>query len=193
MISLVLPNIPEEDRLLDAAQRGSQDAVMQIYEHYFPAIYQFVRLRVEDAATAEDIASDVFLRLMEALRGENLPRYSLRGWLFQVARNELYRHFGREKSITTGTLEDWLQSPGDYDPEAQLIKTLNVERARRIIRMLGDEQQEVLILRFGQALSLKETADIMGKSVSAIKSLQFRAVNTLRSILLRGQQEGSEA
>jgi DNA-directed RNA polymerase specialized sigma24 family protein len=42
----------------------------------------------------------------------------------------------------------------------------------------------VLILRFGQRLSLQETADIMGKNVSAIKSLQFRAVDTLRSILL---------
>lgn len=190
MISLVLPNLPEEDRLLDAAQHGSQDAVMQIYEQYFPAIYQFIRFRVEDIATAEDIASDVFLRLVEALRGDNPPRHSLRGWLFQVARNELYRHFGRKEPITTETLEDWLQAPDGHDPEAQLIKTLDVERARQLIRMLGDEQQEVLILRFGQALSLKETADIMGKSVSAVKSLQFRAVNTLRDILREPQARG---
>lgn len=190
MINLVLPDIPEEDRLLDAAQRGSQDAVMQIYEHYFPAIYQFIRLRVEDAATAEDIASDVFLRLVEALRGENPPRHSLRGWLFQVARNELYRHFGRAKPMITDALEDWLETSDDHDPEVQLIRTLDVERARRVIRMLGDEQQEVLILRFGQALSLKETADIMGKTVSAIKSLQFRAVDALRSILREPQAGG---
>jgi len=49
----------------------------------------------------------------------------------------------------------------------------------------------VLILRFGQRLSLKETADIMDKSISAIKSLQFRAVDTLRQILLQPGQEVS--
>ncbi|NOG52126.1 MAG: hypothetical protein HND48_23835 [Chloroflexi bacterium] len=49
--------------------------------------------------------------------------------------------------------------------------------------MLAPNQQEVLILRFGQQMSLSETAEIMGKSVSAIKSLQWRATETLRQIL----------
>jgi RNA polymerase sigma-70 factor (ECF subfamily) len=49
--------------------------------------------------------------------------------------------------------------------------------------MLNPDQQEVLVLRFGQALSLEETADVMSKSVAAIKSLQLRAVNALRQIL----------
>jgi RNA polymerase sigma-70 factor (ECF subfamily) len=60
---------------------------------------------------------------------------------------------------------------------------MDSEQARRALKMLADEQQEVLILRFGQGLSLQETADIMGKQVGAVKSLQFRAVNTLRQVL----------
>ncbi|MEO1647041.1 MAG: sigma factor-like helix-turn-helix DNA-binding protein, partial [Chloroflexota bacterium] len=71
----------------------------------------------------------------------------------------------------------------DTNPEVQALRTIEAERARQVIRMLAPAQQEVLILRFDQQLSLQETADIMDKKVNAIKALQFRAVNTLRQIL----------
>ncbi len=180
MITLVLPDIPQEDRLLRLARTGDQQAVMAIYEHYFPPIYQFIRLRTADSMIAEDLASDVFVKLVKALRGGNAPQKSLRGWLFRVARNTLHDHYGRE--IPTETLNEWVPA-AESGPEAQFIQMFTLERVRQALRMLGAEQQEVLVLRFGQALSLQETADVMGKSVSAIKSLQFRAVNTLRDIL----------
>ncbi len=155
---------------------------MQIYEQYFPPVYQFIRLRVGDPTLAEDLASEVFLKLVDALRGRNAPHHSLRGWIFRVAHNVLSSHFGKMRRYPVTSLEEWVPS-SDEDPEAQFIRSLNLEHARRALRMLNAEQQEVLILRFGQKLDLQETADIMGKSVSAIKSLQFRAVNTLRKFL----------
>ncbi|MFN8449297.1 MAG: sigma-70 family RNA polymerase sigma factor [Anaerolineae bacterium] len=183
MILIVLPDIPTEDRLLSDARRGDADAIMQIYEQYFPPVYQFIRLRVEDTALAEDLCSDVFLKLVDALRGGSAPRHSLRGWIFRVARNELHTHFGRIRRFPVTSLEEWTPVPPDDDLEVQIIRSFDLERARRVLRMLNPEQQEVLILRFGQKLDLQATADIMGKSVSAIKSLQFRAVNTLRQLL----------
>ncbi len=183
MIVLVLPDIPAEDRLLARARQGDQQAVMEIYEYYFPPIYQFLRLRVSDAQMAEDIASEVFLKFVNALQGRSAPRKTLRGWLFRVARNELSNHYGKSSKMPTTTLDDWMPAPVDTDPEVQFMRSLNIERSRHALRMLSSEQQEVLVLRFGQALSLEETADVMDKSISAVKSLQFRAVNTLRQIL----------
>lgn len=183
MILLVLPDIAAEDQLLARARRGDQNAVMEIYESYFPPIYQFIRLRIEDAAQAEDIASDVFVKFIMALRQHKAPHHSLRGWLFKVARNEIHQHYGRKRRFPTTTLDEWMPATSGDSPETDFIRTLDLERAQRALRMLAVDQQEVLILRFGQMLSLEETADIMNKSVSAIKSLQFRAVNTLRQIL----------
>jgi RNA polymerase sigma-70 factor (ECF subfamily) len=183
MIVLVLPDIPAEDRLLAQARQGQHDAIMQIYDSYFPPIFQFIRLRVEGRQLAEDLASEVFVKLVGALQGGNAPSQSLRGWLFRVARNEIHDHYGKTRQLPTTTLDDWMPDTSDSDPEVQFMRAVSVERARRAIRMLSAEQQEVLILRFGQMLSLQETADIMGKSVNAVKSLQFRAINTLRSIL----------
>ncbi len=184
MIVIVLPDIPAEDRLLTQARQGDQDAVMRIYESYFSPIYNFIRLRVDDQHMAEDLASEVFVKMVNAMRGRNAPRHSLRGWLFRVARNVLHDHYGKQQQITTEALDEWIPASGDdHDPEIRFIQALSAERARRAIQMLAADQQEVLVLRFGQALSLQETADIMGKNVGAIKSLQFRAVNTLRQIL----------
>jgi RNA polymerase sigma-70 factor (ECF subfamily) len=184
MIVIVLPDIPAEDALLARARQGNQEAIMRIYESYFPPIYQFIRLRVDDRQLAEDIASDVFVRFVESVRRRTAPNHSLRGWLFRVARNEIYQHFGRRKQLTMTALEEWMPAPADdNEPEVTFIRSMNLERARSAMRMLAAEQQEVLILRFGQMLSLEETADIMNKSVSAVKSLQFRAVNTLRHLL----------
>lgn len=183
MIVIVLPDIPEEDRLLADARRGDQRAIMDIYHSYFPPIYQFIRLRVADSTLAEDLASEVFLKFVDAVRGRTAPRTSLRGWLFRVARNVLHDHYGKTTRFPTTTLDEWIPAEVDTDPEVETIRTLNVERSRQALRMLAPDQQEVLILRFGQALSLQETADIMGKSVSAVKSLQFRAVETLRQII----------
>jgi RNA polymerase sigma-70 factor (ECF subfamily) len=189
MIVIVLPDIPEEDQLLARARRGDDDAIRSIYQQYFPPIYQFIRMRVDQVDTAEDIASEVFLKLVAALRSRNAPHHSLRGWLFRVARNVLHDHYGKERQFTVTTLEEWIPAPLEGDPELQFMRTLDSERARSAIRELSTDQQEVIILRFGQALSLQETADIMGRNANAIKQLQFRAVNTLRRILQDERKE----
>lgn len=191
MILLVLPDIPLEDHLLAQAAGGSQDALRQIYEGYFSPVYGFIRLRVEDAQAAEDLASEVFVKMVEAFQGRNAPHHSLRGWLFRVARNVLHDHYGKRQRYTETALEDWLPETGDSTMEAALIRKLDVETTRAAIRSLPIDQQEVIVLRFGQMLNLQETADVMGKSITAIKSLQFRAVNALRRTLDQMRTETS--
>lgn len=183
MIVITLPDIAEEDHLLAHARDGDRRAVAQIYDAYFPPVYQFIRLRVGDEPTADDITSQVFAKFIIALRGTNAPDKSLRGWLFRVARNELANHFRRDEPLPLETIDEWLASPPDQGPEVQALQNIEIERARQALSMLAPAQQEVLLLRFDQQLSLKETADIMDQNVNAIKALQFRAVNTLRMIL----------
>jgi len=183
MIVIVLPDITEENTLLADAKRADADAQRHIYEAYFSPIYNFVRLRVENTQQAQDIAADVFLDFFIALKGNRPPQKSLRAWLFRVARNKIYDHYGKRDRLPTTTLDEWVAADTEANPETAFMRTYSTERVRRVLGTLKDDHQEVLILRFGQALSLQETADIMGKSVSAVKSLQFRAVDRLRQLL----------
>src|SRR5689334_18424838 len=101
MILIVLPDITIEDRLLAQARQGDREALMRIYDTYFPPIFNFIRLRVDDTLLAEDLASDVFIKLVETLHGRNAPHHSLRGWLFKVARNRIHDHYRANKNITS--------------------------------------------------------------------------------------------
>jgi RNA polymerase sigma-70 factor (ECF subfamily) len=188
MFLIVLPDVSTESHLLVRLQRRDPDAVIAVYEQYFPPLYQYVRLKVGDKAIAQDIVSEVFLRLIESLGKPSAPRDHLRAWLFTVARNAIYRTYGEPDQLPLDDVEEWMPAPPeDSNPEIRLSEVVDLDRVRRALRMLAAEHQEVLILRFGQRLSLQETADLMGKSVSAIKSLQFRAVDTLRGILLEAE------
>lgn len=184
MIVLVLPDVTTDNATLARARDGDEDAIVAIYHHYFNPVYQFCRLRVGDTQTAQDLTSEVFARFIKGLKRETAPHTSLRGWIFRVARNLIYDHYGREQELPVDTIDQWMVSDTHTDPEVQTLRSIQAERARRAINMLAPAQQEVLMLRFDQQLSLQETADIMDKQVNAIKSLQFRAVNTLRQILM---------
>ncbi len=183
MFLIVLPDVAEDASLLRRVRLGEKDAIILTYERYFPSIYQYIRLKVGDRAAAQDIVSEVFVKLIECAGMPCAPRENLRAWLFAVARHAAYRVIGQPTQLPLEDVEEWMPAPSDSNPDV-LIDALPLDRVRHALRMLTSEHQEVLILRFGQRLSLKETADMMGKSTSAIKSLQFRAVETLRSILL---------
>jgi len=184
MFLIVLPDIEIDDGLLRRLRDGEPDAVIETYRQYFPPLYQYARLKTGDRILAQDIVSEVFVRLIESLGGRSAPRNNLRGWLFAVARNQIYRTYGKQRQLPLADLEEWMPAPSETNPEIALGDSADLNRVRHAIRMLAADHQEVLILRFSQRLSLQETADVMGKSISAVKSLQFRAVDTLRMILL---------
>lgn len=188
MILIVLPDPAPDDPLLARIRRGDREAVIETYERYFAPLYQYVRFKVGDATLAEDIVSEVFVTLIESLGTRSAPRAHLRGWLFRVARSHISNYLGERHhpsiaDMPIDELEDWMPAPPDSNPDQHTLDLFDLQRVRHALRMLADDHQEVLVLRFGQRLSLKETADIMGKSVSAVKSLQFRAMTTLREIL----------
>lgn len=183
MIVIVLPDFAAEDALLARAVTGDQDAFRQIYDAYFAPVYQFIRLRVRDRDSAHDLAADVFIDFYLALRGR-APHTSLRAWLFRVARNKIYDHYGGRQQFPTETLEEWIPS-GEASPESQFMAAARIEQVRLALQRLPPDQQEVLLLRFGQGLNLEQTADLMDRSISAIKSLQFRALDALRAELAR--------
>jgi len=189
MIVIVLPDVAADDNLLSKARNKDLDAQRAIYERYFSPVFQFIRLRVNNREQAQDIAAEVFLDFFVALSGNSPPSSHLRGWLFRVARNKIADHYGREKRINITELGEWIPSSAASNPEHVAFQSLQIDRVKQALNMLVAEQQEVLILRFVQGLSIQETSDLMDRSVSAIKSLQFRAVDTLRQILSAEQPE----
>lgn len=168
-----------EQRALDGLQKLDSQSISAIYDRYFPEIYRYVRYRISDDALAEDIASDVFVRLMEASQKNKGPQTHLRGWLIATASNAVNDHHRRHYRRPTEALSD--STP---DGAASVHSQVDVREQNRLVQnalaQLTDEQQHVLALRFGQGYSLEETAAILKKNANAVKALQFRALASLQ-------------
>jgi RNA polymerase sigma-70 factor (ECF subfamily) len=190
---MLLPDVTVDETLLVRIQQGDHEAIIAAYDRYFTPLFHYARLKIGDSATAEDVVSEVFVTLLECAGTRRAPHTHLRGWLFQVARHLIAQQHSKIRQIPLAELEEWMPAPSEMNPETAVSDLLDMQRVRRALHMLTTDHQEVLILRFGQRLSLQETADIMGKSLSAIKSLQFRAMETLRGILSDVNTEVSNA
>lgn len=189
MIVLVLPDDSYHDLTLERARQGDKSAIASIYDQYFEPIYQFVRFRVADAKQAEDITSEVFLALVVGLKKKKGPKNNLRAWLFRVARNKIADHHSARDTLPLETIEQHL--PDDsLSVEAQFMQSMTQAQVRDLIMQLNLDQQTVLLLRFSQQLSVRETADIMGKNVNTVKTLQARALKKLTQLAKRSNREG---
>jgi RNA polymerase sigma-70 factor (ECF subfamily) len=138
-----------------------------------------VRYRLNDQYVAEDITSDVFVRLLQAVQNKRGPRTNLKAWLLATASHivtdHIRRTYRRPTEVLPEDVMDPTSLPGDeYDHKEQVI---NFQQA---FRRLTAEQQHVLSLRFGDGYSLEETASLLKKKVNAVKALQFRALAALQ-------------
>lgn len=170
-------SLPEENELEDLKRLDPQ-AISAVYDRYFPEVYRFVCYRLNDERTAEDIASDVFVRLLEASQNGRGPQTNLKAWLFSTASHIVVDHLRKvyrrpEGDLPENMLDGAPELSRDYEEQ---------ERARQIIKAvstLTEEQQYVIALRFNQGYSLEETANLMRKNVNSVKQLQFRALAAL--------------
>jgi RNA polymerase sigma-70 factor, ECF subfamily len=176
------------DRLLECAQNLDTQALAQVHDRYYPAVYRYVRYRLDDEQVVEDISSEVFLRLLNHLHRQKGEIHDLRGWLLGTASNLVNDHLRQKYRRPTEDLNDheWLAS-GD-DPSRTAEHNDNQRAVRRAIQQLTRDQQHVLALRFSQGMTIEETAQLMNKTIGAIKVLQFRALASIRKLLEAGEK-----
>ncbi len=183
MTSQTHVNVLQDDtELLRLAQRFDKQALTLIHERYYPEVYRLALYRLQDAELAEDIAGEVMLSLLEALKKNNGPKSSVRGWLIRVTANHIAYHFRRRKRFSSVPIDESLPVS---DMEHSQLQDIALQTALDDITL---EQQEVLALRFKEGLSIEETAVKMRKTVSAIKALQFRAVASLKRLMDLGRE-----
>ena len=179
----------EELLLLNRAKALEPEALTEIHDRYFTAVYRYIRLRINDAQTAEDLASEVFVRFLRAIREQQAPANSLRGWLFGVANNVVKEQYRRQKRDAVADLDDGLAET-ETSVEQQIEQAMTQEQVSEAMQTLTEEQQNVLSLRFGFALPIREVAQTLGKSEGSVKMLQARALRAL-SKRLRGLEVSS--
>jgi RNA polymerase sigma-70 factor (ECF subfamily) len=172
-------SLTDDSSVLNGLRDLDQQVIGSVYDQYFSEIYRYVLYRIGDPTLAEDIASDVFVRLLESVQSGRSPQTNLKGWLIGTASHVVTDHLRRKYRRPE---EEISESMPDRGPS--IMAEVDQREQNRLVNeayaQLTPEQQHVLALRFGQGYSLEETANFMNKNVNAVKALQFRALAALQ-------------
>jgi RNA polymerase sigma-70 factor (ECF subfamily) len=146
------------------------NATLEHIWHEFAAkLGQFIRARVSDPATAEDILQDVFVKIQQRL-GQLQDPAKLQSWIYLIARNAVVDHY-RTRKETSEVPESLPAEPAEKDPEIEGLKA----SFRRMIYSLPEPYRDALVLTELEGLTQKELAERLGISVSGAKSRVQRA------------------
>lgn len=172
----------DEARLVKRAKRGEREAIATLYRRYAPAIHRYVGYRVPEHAAVEDLTAEVFLRMVEGL-----PRYRLNGvpfeaWLYRIAAARVADYYRKRSRHPEEKLSD-AEPDNGMSPEGKLQVQEEQAELRAALRQLSPEHQDILLLRFVERKSHAEVASLLGKSVTAVKSAQHRALCNLAELL----------
>ena len=163
---------------LDGLRSLDPQVISAVYERYFQTVYRYIFYRVGDPTLAEDLTSEVFLRLLQAARSNRAPAVNLKGWLLGTSAHAVNDHFRGSYRQPLANLYDGIEDTAQQ-PAEEVEQRERQRRLRGAMAHLTPEQQHVLALRFGEGYSLEETATVMKKNVNAIKQLQLRALAAL--------------
>lgn len=175
-----------ESRLVRQAQSGDEAAFGGLYDLHAQAVYRFLLGNISNPQEAEDLTTEVFLRVWKALPDYEESGYPFSAFVFRIARNMLidrYRSLGRkqpEVSIDEIGLEELLPDPDQKIPDPQAYALLY-----EALQSVRDDYREVLVLRFLNDFSVEDIAEIMGRSAGAVRVLQHRALSAVRKALAR--------
>lgn len=183
--------------LVALAQAGDADAFGQIYELYVDTVYRYVYLRVGSQQQAEDLTAETFVRALRRIDSYRWQGKDIAAWFVTIARNlvtDLRRSSRYRLEVSTDEILGAEQAAGasrtgvpgatgTRTPEEEVLGRSRDRRLLEAVRTLRPDQQECLVLRFFQELSVSETAEALGRSEGAVKQLQLRAVRQLADVL----------
>lgn len=171
------PRLAEvEFETIQRAQAGAEPALARIYDAYARPIYRYHFSRVGNAADAEDLTSQTFMAVLEAL-----PHYRHRerftAWMFQIARNKAMDHFRRNhalsamtEAVADATQADALEAVYQRESRSQL---------KQLVKQLDEEERELLRLRFTAELSFVQIGQTLGRTEEAVRKAVRRILDRL--------------
>ena len=170
-------------QLIERARQGNSDAIGELYECHRLSIYRYFYYRTGDTQQADDLTSEVFLRMIRALPGYRHQDTAFLAWLFRIAQNLLNDHYRRMNVRNQVTLEEDMMENITSSRTRPVEHSLNSVTLQQALNVLSVDQRDVIVLRFVAGMPIAEVAQTLQKSEDAVKALQRRALITLRDVL----------
>jgi RNA polymerase sigma factor (sigma-70 family) len=165
---------------MDAVQGGQLEALGELFERHHRQVFLFLRRTTGDAAAAEDLVQEVFVRILKYRHTYDAgSRFDT--WLFRIARNARADHF-RKRGPTQAPVDAALDVVApDPGPEKRLERRIDVQQLDRALRQLAEEPRDLLVLARYHGQPYDRIAETLGIEVGAVKTRVHRAMKQLRT------------
>jgi RNA polymerase sigma-70 factor, ECF subfamily len=171
--------------LVASAVRGSQDAFRELVKRFERPVYSLVLRMVQDPATAEDLAQEVFVKAFRALSTYN-SQWKFSSWLFKIAHNTTIDHLRRGAPETVpleaggdeegrGGLAAVLADETVEDPGAAAERRDLARSLERAIRRLRPDYREAVLMFYVHGASYQEICEVTGQPLGTVKTNLHRA------------------
>jgi len=170
-----------EKIIIEQVRQGNQHAFARIYKTYEEPIYRFIYFRVGGKEIAQDLTSEVFLKILDFLKNKETKIDNFRAFIYKTASN-LVTDFYRLKKITVSldeTREIFLPS----NLEERADKNIQFEEIKKYFSQLKPEYREPVLLHYFEGLPYKDIAEILGETEANVKMRSHRGIKVLKSLL----------
>jgi len=181
----------DEDSGLVIQARSDKAAFVRLYRRHYDAIFRYCVHRLFDRTTAEDITSEVFLKMIEKFHSFRGTEQQFHYWLYRIATNAVNNYL--RKTARRNRLLKMVHEGSDSRVADCREPSEKLELLRKAVFSLRPRYQTIITLRFFENMRLNEIAEVLGSSPGTVRSQLTRALAGLRKILATDFLEKSEA
>lgn len=161
-----------------------------LYETYHHQLFQYLFYMVRNREIAEELVQEVYIKVLKSYRSFK-GKSSEKTWLYSIAKHiaiDWIRSQNRKKRKWEGKQYEWSEREFEIkdpslSPEEIIQKKAEMQEVYHMLKKCTIDQQQVIIFRYIQELSIQETAEILGWTVSKVKTTQHRAIKALKEML----------
>ncbi len=174
-----------DSELIRQIKDGNIELYSELMRRYQRKIMSFILHMLRSSRmelAAEDLCSETFYKAYRSLSSFREVDAQFSTWLYTIARNTVLSELRKQRSIHIPLEESGLMpaAPEEAAPEQQILQGERMTLVRDAIRTLPEKQRSALVLREYDGLDYQEIADILGGTVSSVKSLLFRARSSVK-------------
>lgn len=162
-----------------------EDAFEELYEYFFPRVYNFVFARLKNVADADDVTSITFVKMNENLESYDPTKAAFSTWLFRIANNALIDHTRRHERKNETEWDDLLDpaAPSREEPESVMMESETNRELLSALQKLNERERRIIELKFWGDLDTHAIAEVLSMTEGNVRVTLHRALGKMKNIL----------
>lgn len=161
------------------------DALTELYEYYFPRVYQYLLGKTKDSSLADELVSETFIRMYQHLEQFDPAKGAFSTWLFRIAQNVMNKYYGNKSYTMNAPWDEDFDPADDWQatPEEHTLTQERTAELRAAIMRLPERQQKILEMTYWLEMNSTEIARQLGMAPSSVRVALKQARDRLKKIL----------